>query len=113
MGHVFISFERTNEDEATALAMGLEAAGLTTWCYTRNSRPGPSYLRQIAAAVTLSEAVVVIVSRRAVMSEQVTSEIIQGFEQNKPFVPILLDIAHSDLASLQPEWRGAFAPLLR
>lgn len=108
MGQIFISYYRADEDVAIALATGLESVGLITWYYTRDSRPGPSYLLQIAAAITASDVLLVVVSRESVESEQITSEIVQGFEQKKHLVPILYGLSHLEFQPLQKEWRAAF-----
>ena len=88
MGHVFISFEKSDADVVVALAAGLERSGVRTWYDLRDALPGPSYLRQINTAITDCTAVIVIASPASMTSEQVTSEIVQAFEQQKPIVPV-------------------------
>jgi len=41
---VFISHVEEDADIALEIALGLEEAGYTTWCYEADSIPGPSYL---------------------------------------------------------------------
>jgi hypothetical protein len=71
------------------------------------SLPGPSYLSQIAKAIGACEVILLVASRHSITSEQVTSEIVRGFEQTKPFLPVLRGISHVQLQRKQPEWRGA------
>jgi hypothetical protein len=106
MGQVFISFFNKDADEATALALGLERAGYSTWYYTRKPRPGRDYLDEIADAITACEVVLVVVSQQSVQSGQITSELLLAFEQKKRFVPILLDIKHDELPR---KWRQMFS----
>jgi hypothetical protein len=109
MTQVFISYVEEDADVATALANGLEEAGLTTWFYTRDAnRPTRSYLVEIANAIEECEVLLVIVSHAAVGSYQMTNEIVRGFELKKPLVPVLRGLTHAEFQSLQPEWRGAF-----
>lgn len=108
MGQVFISFDHQDEKVASSIVEGLRAACFTTWDYKSDSLPGPSYLEQIAAAITECEAIIVVVSSDSVRSNQVTNEIVQGLEKKKRFVPLLHGLSHPEFQALQPEWRAAF-----
>lgn len=108
MSSVFISFEKSDADLVVALAAGLERNGVRTWYYLRDSLPGPSYLRQIATAITNCQAMIVVASPASLKSDQVTSEIVQAFEQRKPIVPLRRGVEHENLQKDNPEWRGAF-----
>jgi len=48
---VFISHVEEDADSALEIALGLEEAGYTTWCYEGDSIPGPSYLIQTGQPV--------------------------------------------------------------
>jgi hypothetical protein len=101
---VFIS--HVEEDSAAALQISdaLEAAGYSTWCYERDSLPGPSYLLQTADAIDRSKAVVIIVSPDSMGSNQMTKEVIRGNQGAKPFVPVLAGVTRAKFAARQPEW---------
>jgi Mg-chelatase subunit ChlD len=107
VGQVFISYVEEDADVVAEIVHELEATGLTAWYYHRDSLPGPSYPAQIASEVEGCQAIVVIISPDSINSEQVTSEIVRGFELGKPFVPVLRDISHAGFQRKQPEWRGA------
>ena len=107
MHHIFISYVAEDTDIAQQLAQGLEAAGYQTWHYTRDSLAGPSYLAQTAQAIEQSRAVVVVISRQALDSQQVTAEVVRAFEGGKSFLPVLRDITHEEFQQHQPAWRQA------
>ena len=46
MSDVFIAHVEEDADVALEIALSLEEAGYTTWCYEVDSIPGPSYLIQ-------------------------------------------------------------------
>jgi hypothetical protein len=107
MWDVFVSHVEEDSADALAIADALEVAGYSTWCYERDSIPGPSYLLQTGDAVEDSRAVIVLISRHSLGSRQVTVEIVRGHETQKPFVPVLVDISHVEFTERQPEWREA------
>lgn len=107
MWDVFVSHVEEDSADALAIADALEVAGFSTWCYERDSIPGPSYLVQTGDAVEESRAVVVLISRHSLGSRQVTVEIVRGHETQKPFIPVLVDISHVEFTERQPEWREA------
>ncbi|GAI53549.1 unnamed protein product, partial [marine sediment metagenome] len=92
---------------ALEIALGLEQAGYTTWCYEVDSIPGPSYLIQTGQAVEQAKAVVVVISPHSVGSRQVTKEVVRAHESGKEFVPVLRGITHIEFQNRQPEWREA------
>lgn len=104
---VFVSHVEEDAQVALELADALEAAGFSTWCYERDSIPGPSYLLQTAQAIERSRAVVVVISPHSLGSNQVTAEVVRAHEAVKPFVPVLAGISHVEFAARQPEWREA------
>ncbi len=104
--HTDVFISHVEEDSAAALAISdaLEAAGYSTWCYERDSVPGPSYLLQTAGAIDRSKAIVVIVSPHSLGSNQMTKEVVRGNQGSKPFVPVLLSVSRAKFAARQPEW---------
>jgi hypothetical protein len=107
MSHVFISHVEEDSRIALEIALGLEEAGYTTWCYELDSFPGMSYLIQTGKAIEQSKAVLFVVSPSSVTSNQVTREVVRAHESGKVFVPVLRDITHQEFKKRQPEWREA------
>ena len=107
MSDVFIAHVEEDADVALEIALGLEEAGYSTWCYEVDSIPGPSYLLQTGQAVGRAKAVVVVISPHSIGSRQVTKEIIRAHESGGEFIPILRGIAHIEFQNRQPEWREA------
>jgi len=104
---VFISYAEEDGDVAYALALGLEGAGYTTWCYELDNVAGVSYLIQTGQMIEDARAFLVLISPHSISSRQITQEIIRAHETNKHFFPILRDITHVDFQRRQPEWREA------
>ena len=107
MSDVFIAHVEEDAEVALEIALALEQAGYTTWCYEVDSIPGPSYLIQTGQAVEQSKAVVLVVSPHSVGSRQVTKEVIRAHESGKEFIPLLRGITHIEFQNRQPEWREA------
>ena len=107
MTDVFIAHVEEDSDIALEIAIGLERAGYTTWCYEVDSIPGLSYLIQTGQAVEQSKAVVLVVSPHSVGSRQVTKEVIRAHESGRQFFPVLRGITHIEFQNRQPEWREA------
>jgi len=107
MAQIFISFEKSDVGVAEQIATGLEAEGFVAWYYTRDSLPGVSYLDQTGEAVDKCQAVVLIISPRSVLSNQITLEVVRAHETQKKFLPVLLGISHEEFRSRRQEWRQA------
>jgi hypothetical protein len=107
MSHVFIAHVEEDSDIALEIALGLEEAGFTTWCYEVNSVPGPSYLVQTGQAVEQCNAFILLISPHSLRSRQVTIEIVRAHECSKHFIPVLRGITHVEFQNRQPEWREA------
>jgi len=107
MSDVFISHVEEDAEIALEIALGLEEAGYTTWCYEIDNIPGPSYLIQTGQAVEQAKALVLIISPHSLGSRQVTKEVIRAHETGNEFIPVLRDITHVEFQNRQPEWREA------
>ncbi len=107
MSDVFIAHVGEDAEVTLEIALGLEQAGYTTWCYEVDSIPGPSYLIQTGQAVEQAKAVVVVISPHSVGSRQVTKEVVRAHESGKEFIPLLRGITHIEFQNRQPEWREA------
>jgi hypothetical protein len=104
---VFIAHVEEDADVALEIALGLEEAGYSTWCYEVDSIPGPSYLLQTGQAVERAKAVVIVISPHSLGSRQVTKEVVRAHESGKEFIPVLRGITHIEFQHRQPEWREA------
>ena len=107
MSDVFISHIADDADIAMAIATGLEAAGYGTWYYEEHALPDSPYLIQIGKAIDRCKAIVLVISPASLGSNQMTTEVVRAHEAEKPFVPVLVGIAHSEFQSRQPLWRQA------
>ncbi|NLI46443.1 MAG: TIR domain-containing protein [Acidobacteria bacterium] len=106
MSDVFVSYVEEDAQVAVDIAAGLEQAGYTTWCYTRNSLPAIPYLTQVLKAIEQAQAILLLISPESVKkSNQVNIEVVRGLESRKQFIPILLNnIRWDEFKRLQPEW---------
>jgi tetratricopeptide (TPR) repeat protein len=107
MSHIFVSYAEEDAQVAKALAAALEAAGYKTWHYERDSTPGESYLVQVYRAIGECAALLLLISPRSILSNQVNSEVVNAFERGKPFIPLRLDITHEEFQQRQEAWRLA------
>jgi hypothetical protein len=107
MSHIFVSHVEEDADVALGIALGLEQAGFSTWCYELDSVAGVSYLLQTKQAIERSGAVVVVISAHSLGSSQMTKEVVRAHESGKHFAPVLRGIAHAEFQTRQPEWREA------
>jgi hypothetical protein len=107
MSDIFISHVEEDADVALEIALGLEEAGYSTWCYEVDNIPGPSYLLQTGQRIEQAKAVVVVISPNSIGSHQVTREVVRAHESGKHFIPVRRDISHIEFQNRQPEWREA------
>jgi hypothetical protein len=105
MADIFISYVEEDSSFAIEIAQAMENRGFSAWYYERDSVPGPSYLRQTGEAIEACRAVILLISSHALGSYQVTREIVRAYESNKPFLPLLIDVSHSEVQTRQREWR--------
>jgi hypothetical protein len=104
---VFISYVQQDSAIAIEVADGLTAGGYQAWYAERDALPGPTFRAQVRDAVRGSKALVLIVSRHALLSDQVGNEIIAGLEHNVTFVPLLSGVDDSAIAASRPAWTTA------
>lgn len=107
MTDVFISHVEEDGRLAFDLARCLEFSGFTTWYYERDGVPGVSYLVQTGRAVDASRAFLLLISSTSLGSHQITKEVVRAHEEDKPFLPVLVDVTHVEFQTRQPEWREA------
>src|ERR1043165_3538952 len=97
MQQLFISHAEEDQTLAAEIAGALEKSGFSAWYYERDSVPGPSYLKQVIAAIAQCAGVIVIVSPSAMDSHIVDAELYRAFETRNRFVPLLNGISHAEL----------------
>jgi TolB-like protein/Flp pilus assembly protein TadD len=86
---IFLSYSRADQLRARQLARALEQAGLTVWWDTL-IEGGASFAKSIEAALSASDAVVVLWSATSVASDWVLDEAAHGRDLHK-LVPVSLD----------------------
>ncbi len=107
MSDIFISYVEEDARVAVDVAGGLEQAGYSSWYYTRDSLPVVPYLQQVPQAIDKAKAMVLLISRNSVKSFQVTKEVVKAYEEDKVFVPVLVDFPWEDIEKVQPQWKQA------
>src|SRR5215831_15099161 len=107
MADIFISYVEEDSSLALEIAQAIESRGCTAWYYERDSLPGRSYLLQTGEEINACSAVILLISSHSIVSYQVRQEVIRAYENNKPFMPLLVDISHAEFQQRQPEWRAA------
>ncbi len=105
--NVFVSYAEEDSSIALEFAKRLEDAGYSTWFYERDAVPGVPYLLLTGKVIEDCNAILLIISKASVPSHQITREVERAHEAGKIFIPVLLDISHEELKSLQPIWRQA------
>lgn len=72
---VFLSYAKPDEKLAKRIGDGLTEAGLTVWDYRRDVLPGDLWSEKVTRALRGSDAMVVLLTPDAVLSDQVRWEI--------------------------------------
>jgi len=72
---VFLSYENTDKEFASALSNELERRGVSVWLDKRNLLPGDNWSLEIGKALAKSQAMVVLISPESMRSSQVRQEI--------------------------------------
>jgi hypothetical protein len=89
--HVFVSYSRRDAPEVDRLAAALHEHGIDAWV-DRTSLVGSSdWTAEITRAIRTSDAVVVVLSRAAVQSDDVANEVNLAGEHERPLFPVLLE----------------------
>jgi hypothetical protein len=72
---VFLSYENSDKEFASALSRELERRGLSVWLDQQNLLPGDNWPLEIGKALARSQAMVVLISPDSMRSKQVRQEI--------------------------------------
>jgi hypothetical protein len=89
--HCFLSYSRADADFALRLADDLTALGVAMWVDRLNIRPSENWDRAIEHAIRGCRSFIVILSPRAVASENVADEISLAIDSAKPMIPIMIE----------------------
>lgn len=91
MRQIYISYDPINEDFVSQLTDDLIAHGANVWLDIRNARPGRHWARSIAAALSESSMMVVVLSPQALLSRHVAAEWQAYLEAYRPVIPVLAE----------------------
>ena len=87
----FLSYSRADGDFALRLANDLRSLGVAMWVDRHNIRPSEHWDRAIERAIRSCRNVVVVLSPRAVASENVADEISLAVDAGKPIIPVMIE----------------------
>jgi hypothetical protein len=101
MSDIFVSHAEEDASLALQIARSLEEKGYGTWCFELDM-PAGDYLHKISEAVGKCPALLVVVSRHSLESNQVYSEVVQAFEDQKLLIPILRGVTDAEYKRRYP-----------
>jgi hypothetical protein len=87
----FLSYSRTDEQFALRFAADLRSLGVAMWVDQLDIRPSERWDRAIERAIRGCGSMVVILSPRAVASENVADEISLAIDVKKPIIPVMIE----------------------
>src|ERR1044071_3981490 len=105
MSQLFISHVAEDQEVAVELGDALERRGFGVWYYERDAVTAADYLDQMVEAIKQCEGLVLIISKHSLGSRPVNSEVVGGYEADKPFVPVLHGVSREDLEARRPGWK--------
>jgi len=88
---IFISYSRQNSNFAHQLTTDLSKAGANVWFDQISIQTGEPWDSSIDKALDEADAVLLILSKASVSSENVLDEISFALEENKKIIPVLLE----------------------
>jgi len=87
----FLSYSRSDEQFALRLAKDLRAGGVAMWVDQLDIRPSEHWDRAIERAVRACSGLVVILSPRSVVSDNVADEISFAIDSGKSVLPVMIE----------------------
>jgi hypothetical protein len=87
----FLSYSRSDEHFALRLAKDVRAQGVTMWVDQLDIRPSEHWDRAIERAVRDCRGLVVILSPRSVVSDNVADEISYAIDSGKSVLPVMIE----------------------
>ena len=97
MAHFFLSYSRSDADVALRLANDLRRAGAQIWVDQLDIKPSDRWDRAVEAGLRESAGVVLVMSPRAVASENVLDEISVALDAGKHVLPVLVEACQAPL----------------
>jgi hypothetical protein len=94
--HVFLSYSRSDLEDARILHAGLKAGQVVVW-WDQEQVPGTDWLEQLLDWLEAADAIVVLVSRHSVISPSVKNEILLAQDFGRRVVPVLREQARGGL----------------
>jgi len=91
MQQTFFSYSRTDAAFALRLANDLRASGADIWIDQLDIEPGARWDAAIQAALKESNDLIVVLSPKAVASENIMDEVSFALEHNRRVVPVLIE----------------------
>jgi hypothetical protein len=91
VSHVFLSYARRDQEFADRLVTALEGRGVNVWVDRQDIPGGAAWEAAIGEAVSVSSAVLVVLSPASVTSEYVPKELSLAEKYDRPIVPILYE----------------------
>jgi hypothetical protein len=89
--HCFLSYSRADGEFALRLASDLSSLGVAMWVDRLDIRPSEHWDRAIERAIRGCRNMVVILSPRAVASENVADEVSLAVDAGKPIIPVMIE----------------------
>ena len=91
MSHVFLSYARRDQEFVDRLVTALERRGMNVWVDRDDIPGGAAWESAIGEALSVSSAVLVVLSPASVTSEYVPKELSLAEKYDRPIVPILYE----------------------
>jgi len=91
--HLFVSYASEDDVTARAIVDHLEGVGLRCWVSYRDIAPGTNYAEAIVEAINQCFALLLVHSVAANESPHVVREVERAVSEERPVVPLKLDIA--------------------
>lgn len=88
---VFVSHSSLDREATQAVVAALEARGQQCWIASRDVLPGENYQQAIDAAITRSQAMILIFSRNADCSDEIKKELSLASLHRIPVIPVRIE----------------------
>ena len=103
MADVFISHNEGDAALAAELADGLRKCGCSAWCFEQDDQVGVDYMTSVMQEIECCSVFLLLISREALASSQVTNELVHAHEQSKRIIPLLLGVPYDEVKQ-NPQW---------
>ncbi len=104
MADVFLSYAPSDAKIAEQVACLIEAAGMSSWYWTRDIDRATRHPEQTFVQLDQSRSVLCVVSREAVQTGFIFREVRRAHLQHKPLVVILNGMTYAELEHHGPRW---------